>query len=141
MIAIDTNILLRYLLNDEPLQTKKAAALITGNESILVTDIVLIESIWTLKGNKYQLNKTDLIAVIQALFKEPNIRFENGQVVWMALNDYRKAQSINGEMADFADALIVHKAQWITNNLSVALRCTYTFDIAAQQLPGTKVPG
>ena len=140
MIAIDTNVLLRYLLNDEPSQTKKASALITGNESILVTDIVLVETTWTLKGKKYQLNKMDLIAVIQALFKEPNIRFENGQVVWMALNDYRKAQPINGKTADFADALIVHKAKWIANNLSVALRCTYTFDIAAQQLPGTKAP-
>jgi hypothetical protein len=48
-------------------------------------NVVLVETLWTLKGKKYQLNKTDLIAVIRALFKEPTIRFENGQVVWLAL--------------------------------------------------------
>ncbi len=140
MIAVDTNVLLRYLLNDDPTQTEKAAALITGKDSVLITDVVLVETVWTLKGKKYQLRKIDLIAVIQALFKEPNLRFENGQVIWMALHDYRKAQPVSGKIADFADALIVHKAQLIASNQLAVLRCTYTFDKAAQQLPGTKAP-
>ena len=96
MIAVDTNVLLRYLLDDDPTQTAKADGLINGQERVLITDVVLAETIWTLKGKKYQLSKTDLIAVIQALFKELNIRFEDGQAVWLALADYRKAKPVSG---------------------------------------------
>jgi len=140
LIAVDTNVLLRYLLNDDQGQAALAEKLISGNEIVLITDVVLVETLWTLKGKKYQLNKTDLVTVIQALFKEPNIRFENGQVVWLALNDYRNAQPINGKLADFSDALIVNKAKFIASNMSDDLGGVYTFDIAAQQLPGTKAP-
>jgi predicted nucleic-acid-binding protein len=140
VIAVDTNVLLRYLLNDDQSQAAIAEKLINGKEIVLITDVVLAETIWTLKGKKYQLNKSDLVAVIQALFKEPNIRFENGQVVWLALNDYRNAQSVSGKMADFSDALIVNKAQFIAGDKSSELGGVYTFDIAAQQLPGTRAP-
>ncbi len=140
MIAVDTNVLLRYLLNDDQGQAALAEKLISGNEIVLITDVVLVETLWTLKGKKYQLNKTDLVTVIQALFKENNIRFENGQVVWLALNDYRNAQPINGKLADFSDALIVNKAKFIACGISDELSGVYTFDIAAQQLPGTKAP-
>lgn len=140
MIAIDTNVLLRYLLNDDQHQATIAEQLINGAETVLITDVVLVETLWTLKGKKYQLNKTDLVAVIQALFKEPNIRFENGQTVWLALNDYRNAQPVGGKVADFSDALIVNKAKYIANNQAVELKGVFTFDIAAQQLSGTKAP-
>ncbi len=140
MIAIDTNLLLRYLLNDDQIQAAQADRLINGKEIVLITDVVLVETIWTLKGKKYQLNKADLVTVIQTLFKEPNIRFENGQVIWQALNDYRNALPINGKLADFSDALIVQKARFIASDKSTELLGVYTFDIAAQQLPGTKSP-
>lgn len=140
MIAIDTNVLLRYLLNDDQEQAKKAQELIKGEDIVLVTDVVLVETIWTLKGKKYQLKKIDLIEVIQALFKESNIRFEHGQSVWMALNDFRTAKPVNGKVADFSDALIVNKAKFVANEQSLNLSGVYTFDIAAQQLPGVKAP-
>jgi predicted nucleic-acid-binding protein len=140
VIAIDTNVLLRYLLNDDKNQATLAEKLINGTEIVLITDVVLVETIWTLKGKKYQLNKTDLVTVIQTLFKEPNIRFENGQVVWLALNDYRNAQPINGKLADFSDALIVQKARFIASDKSTELLGVFTFDVAAQQMPGTKSP-
>jgi len=140
MIAIDTNVLLRYLLEDDSGQLTKAVKLITGKRKVLVTDVVLVETIWTLRGKKYQLNKAELVAVIQALFQEPNIRFEDGQVVWTALHDYRKAQPVKGKEADFADALIVNKARHIANKQNQAFDGSYTFDLAAQNLPGAKVP-
>ncbi len=140
MIAVDTNVLLRYLLNDDQEQAAIADKLINGKDIVLITDIVLLETLWTLRGKKYQLSKSDLISVIQALFKEPNIRFENGQVVWLALNDYRNAQPVSGKLADFSDALIVNKAQFIACEKSAELSGVYTFDIAAQQLPGAKAP-
>lgn len=140
MIALDTNVLLRYLLDDDPVQTSKAYELINGNESVLLTDVVLAEAIWTLKGKKYRLGRSDLITVIQALFKEPNIRFENAQAVWQALHDFRKAKSVGGRIADFPDALIVNKAKAVSRGLNTKLKAVYTFDKAAQQIPGTEAP-
>ena len=64
MIAIDTNVLLRYLLQDDETQAKRAADLILGTESVLVTDVVLIETVWTLKGKRYNLSKEQIIKVI-----------------------------------------------------------------------------
>jgi len=131
VIAIDTNVLLRYLLDDDPVQSAKAAKLIGGSRTVLVTDVVLVETIWTLRGRKYQLDKSELITVLKALFQEPNIRFEDGQATWVALDQYRKS---NG--ADFADALIVNKAKLIACKLSESFEGVYTFDKAAQKLPG-----
>lgn len=140
MIAVDTNVLLRYLLDDDPAQAEKAGKLITGNDVVLVTDVVLVETLWTLKGKKYQLSNTDLIGIVRALFEETNIRFEDRQVIWMALNDYRKAKPARGKVPDFADALITNKAKFIANSLGISFSGTYTFDKAAQALPGTKSP-
>jgi len=140
LIAVDTNILLRYLLDDNKVQAAKAEKLIAGKVPVLITDIVLVETIWTLKGKKYQLGKSELAAVIQQLFKEPNIRFEDGQTVWQALNDYRKVKPIRGKAADFSDALIVRKAYFVASGHATDLKGVYTFDLAAQKLPGAKAP-
>lgn len=144
MIAIDTNILLRYLLDDDVSQSKKAASIITGQGNVLVTDIVLTEAIWTLKGKKYNLDKESIIKVINTLFSEPNIIFEDGQTVWRALSDYKQAKTIKvgnkHKEADFPDALIVNKAAFVANKLNDALDGVYTFDLALQTIPGTRKP-
>lgn len=140
MIAIDTNVLLRYLLDDDRDQAAKAQKLVYGKEPILITDVVLVETVWTLTGKKYQLERSELITVLQTLFKEPNFRFEDGQTVWMALNDYRKTKPTGGKEVDFPDALIVSKAKFIASTHKVNFGGVYTFDVAAQKLPGTKVP-
>jgi len=101
---------------------------------VLVTDVVLVETIWTLRGKKYGLGRERLASVIQALFKEPNIRFENSQTVWQALNDYRESN------ADFADALIVNKGRSTINNKGEKFSGFYTFDKEAQKLRGAKKP-
>ena len=61
MIAIDTNVLLRYLLDDDIEQSPKAKKILTGTDKILLTDIVIIETVWTLKGKKYKLDKERII--------------------------------------------------------------------------------
>ena len=81
MIAIDTNILLRYLLYDDTVQSEKATKIISGREKILVTDIVIVETVWTLKGKRYKLDKQGIIQTINKLFEEPNIVFEDGLAV------------------------------------------------------------
>ena len=140
MIAIDTNVLLRYLLEDDVDQSSKANHLIANKGKVLITDAVLVETIWTLRGRKYQLSKPDLVGVVQALFQESNIRFENGQVVWLALNDYRNAKPVKGKEADFADALIINKARYVADNQGYSFGGVYTFDRAAQKIPGAKAP-
>ena len=144
MIAIDTSVLLRYLLEDDAKQSKKASAIITGSDNVLITDIVLTETIWTLKGKKYKLDKDSIIKVINALFEEPNIIFEDGQTVWRALSDYTKAKSIKvsnkRKEVDFPDTLIVNKAQYVANKLNDVLDGVYTFDVALQEIPSTRVP-
>lgn len=140
MIAIDTNVLLQYLLEDDTRQFQKAIQLISGQQKVLVTDVVLVETIWTLRGKKYQLNKNELVTVIQSLFQEPNIRFEDGQAVWVALTDYRNAKPVKGKEADFADALIINKSKQVAGKEKKLFEGSYTFDLAAQTLPGAKAP-
>ena len=144
MIAVDTNVLLRYLLDDDAGQSKKASSIIAGNSNILITDIVLTETIWTLKGKKYNLDKESIIKVINTLFSEPNIIFEDGQTVWRALNDYKQAKTIKvgnkRKEADFPDALIINKALYVANTLNETLDGVYTFDLALQMLPRTRKP-
>ena len=144
MIAIDSNVLLRYLLWDDEEQSAKADRLINGSLPTLVTDIALAETLWTLKGKKYKLDKAAMIDVVNALFEEANICFEDAQTVWRALNDYRQAKpvKIRGKKkeADFPDALIVNKAKFYTAGKGEALDGVYTFDLAAQVIPGTMEP-
>lgn len=144
MIAVDTNVLLRYLLDDDVVQSKKAKSLILGKEPVLVTDVVLVETVWTLKGARYKLDKNGIIQVVNALFEEPNICFEDGQTIWRAMNDYRKAESIKvkgkRKQADFPDALIVNKSKYQAKKTDTPLSGVFTFDVAAQQISGTKKP-
>jgi predicted nucleic-acid-binding protein len=144
MIAIDTNVLLRYLLDDDIQQSPKAKKILTGTDKILLTDIVIIETVWTLKGKKYKLNKEHIIETIYKLFEEPNIVFEDRQTIWRALGDYTTAQPVKIgsklKEADLPDALIVNKAQYDTRRKKQFLECVYTFDKAAQEIPGTEQP-
>ena len=50
MIAIDTHVLLRHLLDDDNAQSGKAHTLLQKEEAVLITDVVLAETVWTLKG-------------------------------------------------------------------------------------------
>ena len=140
MIAIDTNVLLRYLLGDDALQSKKASRLIKGSWRVLVPDAVLVETVWTLEGRKYQLEKKEIVKTISHLFHEPSIVFENGQVVWKALNSYKKAKPVKGKEVGFADALIVCKSRNIIEKMNEEFEGVYSFDKAAQQFGDVKKP-
>ena len=141
MIALDTNVLLQYLLHDDEDQATRADAVFDTAETVLITDVVLAETVWTLSGRKYRLAKAELVAVLERLFSEPNIRFEDDQVVWRALQAYRSAVSASEvrleKGASFADALIVFKALRVASGAGEALNGVYTFDAAMQRLPHT----
>jgi predicted nucleic-acid-binding protein len=134
MIAVDTNVLLRYLLDDDIEQSPRAARLFRRDDGILVTDVVLAETLWTLAGRKYRASRTDLAAVIDSLFREPVVEFEDRQAVWGALGDFEATA------ADFQDALILHKARRVAEQAQDPLSALYTFDVAALELDGARRP-
>ncbi|MYB26050.1 MAG: type II toxin-antitoxin system VapC family toxin [Candidatus Dadabacteria bacterium] len=135
MIAVDTNVLLRYLLNDDAVQSDIATNLIEGGDTVLITDVVLAETLWTLSGKRYRLNKYQLAGVVLGLFEESNIRFEDGLTVWTALNDY-----LESDRTDFADSLIINKARAVAKAQGSSFSGSYTFDKAAQKIRGAKIP-
>ena len=141
MIAADTSVLLRYLLHDDEAQTARANAVFDAAETVLITDVVLAEAVWTLSGRKYRLAKCELVAVLERLFSEPNIRFEDDQVVWRALQAYRNIAPADepgsAKGAGFADALIVFKALRAASDAGETLNGVYTFDTAMRRLPHT----
>ena len=67
MIAVDTNVLLRYLLNDDPGQAERARGLFSNKEGVLITDVVIAETVWTLLGRRYRAGKAEIIAAIERL--------------------------------------------------------------------------
>lgn len=135
MIAVDTNIVLRYLLQDDEERSPKASKLFEGDEKILITDVVLVETLWILKGQRYGLSKDTLTDVVQALIEDTNIVFEDSHAVWCALDDY-----INGSGSEFSDALIVNKSQRFGNKTKLTAYPLYTFDECALRIDGTKKP-
>lgn len=144
MIAVDTNVVLRYLLQDDTKQSQKASRIFEGTEKILLTDVVLVETVWTLRGKRYQLPKEALTRVLHSLIEEPNVAFEDGQAVWCALDDYKNAKPIKvggkTKQADFADALIVNKALRHGGKAKSSARPLYSFDKAALEIEGTQEP-
>ncbi len=124
MIAIDTNVLLRRLLQDDPVQARLAERSLANHVRILITDVVLAETLWTLCGKRYGAKRDDVVNVMMSLLEDPRIVFESSEAVWSALNDY-----LDFDRVDFQDALIARKAQ--------VLGCeqVLSFDRNAQDLP------
>ena len=84
MIGIDTNILLRLWLNDDPAQNRRIDALLAEHGgtpgSLLVTDVVLVEAVWTLRSAFDQGKDAQLIAV-RSLLEEIAFAFEDRESV------------------------------------------------------------
>ncbi len=143
MIAVDTNVLLRYLLHDDEAQATRAEAVFETGETILVTDVVLAETVWTLAGRRYRLTEAELTATLERLFSDPYIRFEDDRAVWRALQAFRSAASADetgsARSIGFADALIVYKTMQAASDEGEELTA-YTFDAAMQRLPHTASP-
>ena len=90
MIAIDTNVLLRYLLADDAAQYAKAKTLIKDQHPVLITDVVLAEAVWTLTGRRYNLDKAAVCAVVHGLIGDGAFIFESSHVIWSSLCDYEE---------------------------------------------------
>lgn len=128
MIGIDTNILLRLWLNDDPAQNKRIDALLASHDgmpgSLLVMDVVLVEAVRTLKSAFEQDKNARLIAV-RSLLEET--AFEDREAVAAALSLFE------ANTCGFADCLVV------TKNAQHSCDFTATLDRGTRKLPGVKV--
>ena len=121
MTGLDTNVLVRYLMQDDPRQSARATRLIESlepDEPGFVPVVVLVELVWVLTGS-YSLDRTQVATVLAMLLRSKELVLDRADLVTQALKRY----STDG--ADFADALI--------ERLSAAAGCatTVTFDAGA----------
>ena len=145
MIALDTNCLLRRILKDDLAQLAKVDVLFALPEKILITDVVLVETVWAMKSFLVpKPNRQDIYDMVRALFDDIKIEFENKQVVWEALHDFLRAPWSTGKnksQADFANALIINKANHVMSAQNPpANKGIYTFDSGALMLNNTIEP-
>lgn len=110
MIAIDTNVLLRYRLADDVGQFRRAKKFIESNFPVLITDVVLVEGVWTLMGKRFGFDKAQICIVIRTMVGDQGFAFEDSQTVWSALKDYETSKTIRGKQLHYADALMGRKA-------------------------------
>jgi predicted nucleic-acid-binding protein len=107
MIAVDTNILVRFLVEDDPEQTAVAAAVveraIESEEPLFVPQIVLCELVWVL-SHAYKFNRTEIANVLQQLRRGAQIALERSDEVRRALESFATGRG------DFPDYLIAERA-------------------------------
>ncbi|MBI2399435.1 MAG: hypothetical protein HYV17_16800 [Xanthomonadales bacterium] len=70
MIAIDSNVVLRRLLQDDAAQCLRVDRLFAAHAAILITDIVLVEVAWTLAGKRYRARREQIVAAIGGLMED-----------------------------------------------------------------------
>ena len=129
MIGIDTNVMVRYIVQDDPQQAKAASKLIenscNSDNPGYINHIVLCEIVWVLKRN-YKLNKAIICQVIEQIMRTDRLMIEDIQLVWRALETFKVTK------ADFADCLLGQK------NLQAGCQYTATLDDAASETTGYK---
>jgi predicted nucleic-acid-binding protein len=127
MIAVDTNVLVRLIVDDDPEQAARVRNLLEATaeagESCLVTDPVLCEVVWVLSSS-YRARRADIVAAVQSLLARPLFVFEDRSVLLEAFEAYRRGP------ADLSDYLIGARAQ------TQGARTTWTFDGGLRDHPG-----
>lgn len=127
MLGIDTNVLVRFLVQDDAAQFDKARKLIkreiAAGRRVFVNQLVLMETEWVLRS-RYAVTKNQIIETISGLLDAADVQFEDEPVIEEALFIWKEAA------ADFADCLIGAK------NRRMGCQVTVTFDAKASKLPG-----
>jgi predicted nucleic acid-binding protein len=126
VLAVDTNIIVRYLTADHPEQFAKASALIEG-EDVYVCPTVLLETEWALRRG-YRFSRDQVSAALTAFAGLPRVTLEDAAVAAKALEWMRSG-------LDFADALHLAKAAGYDAFVSFDQR----FAAVANTLSGVKV--
>ena len=111
MIVLDTNLLLRYLLNDDPAQAKRAQRLLERSPLVTVTTTIVLELVWVLECS--DCARAEIVGALRHILGLPNMRLSNEAAFYRAVQWFEQG-------LDFADAL--HLA------LSPATATLMTFD-------------
>jgi predicted nucleic-acid-binding protein len=126
MIGLDTNVLVRYIVEDDPDQAELARIAIedqcTTEEPGFISLMVVCELVWVLQ-RAYKCTRDQVGEVVMNLLLTETFSIEHHDVAWQAYHDY-----VEGN-ADYADCLI--------SRLNHATGCTttVTFDKKAAKLP------
>lgn len=130
MIAVDTNVLVRLVVADEPSQAAKARRLFDDvaerDDRIWVSDTVLVELVWTL-GRAYARDRRDTVKALRALASHATVALESPAAVRAATDAFEQGP------ADFGDCLLSMKAS------AAGCERLATFDRGMKGLPGVKV--
>ena len=129
MIAIDTNVLVRFLTRDDPEQAARVRALfatLSAENPAFVCREVVLELVWVL-GYSYNFSRTEIAGALEGLLAAVELEVEDADVVSSALRDYVS------EAADFADLMILGT----TRQRGAAP--LVTFDTRAARINGVKL--
>jgi predicted nucleic-acid-binding protein len=99
-IAIDTNILVRALVYDDPEQAAAAEKLLTSNEAVCIGNSNLCELAWVL-SRRYKFNDEQIGAAFRALLNSGNVEMDRAAVEF--------GLSVLAEGGDFGDGVIAHE--------------------------------
>ena len=121
MIGLDTNVLVRYVMQDDPRQSPKATRLLeslSAEQPGFVPVVVMVELVWVLSGS-YDLSRAQIATVLDTLLRSKELVVDRAELVAQALQRYSAGS------ADFSDALI--------ERIAHAAGCTATmsFDTGA----------
>lgn len=131
MIALDTNVLLRVLVADDPKQAALASRIlreaVEAGELCFISDPVLCETEWVLDRH-YKASRAEILATLENLLSRQSLFvFEDPDALRKALNAYQQGK------ADFSDFLIGAKAE------TRGVRTTFTFDRALARQQGFSI--
>ena len=108
MIALDTNVLVRFLARDDGGQHQRALALLgrgaTDGETFFIGDVVLAEVVWVLQS-RYRLGRMPIADTVRALLEAEHLAFESADRCLRALRRYTEGKG------GFADYLIAERAR------------------------------
>ena len=96
MISVDTNLLVRILTNDDPIQARRALKILKSDE-IYIPKTVILETEWVLRY-AYEIGRSNIINGFQKLLGLPNVNVEDPDSIYQAISWYENK-------FDFADAL------------------------------------
>jgi predicted nucleic-acid-binding protein len=127
MIGLDTNVVVRYLTQDDPVQSRRATQIfdhqLTALDPGFLSVVTMVETVWVL-GRGYGFVGQEIAAAVELLLQTDVLVIEHEQEVFFA------AAALKSGSGSFADALIA--------SLGAKAGCkhTLTFDQKALRLPG-----
>ncbi len=131
MIGLDTNVLVRYIMQDDPKQSAKASKLIEsldGNNQGYITMVSVVELYWVLTSS-YELSGQQVGQALEAILRTKQFLVERADQLMRALRVFGEGR------ADFADCLIERSAAGAGCNQ------TMTFDVGASKFAGMTLIG